>query len=336
MSPDPRSSIQASGDRVVDAPLAIDRVRAAERLLVVGIGGGGDVVGALAVAESARSLGTDAVVGGLTWERRPVDPTPGPRRIDEIVDAVEILHPAVALAGPRTSGWSGSSRFSFAESRMAAFLGEHVVLLDPNPGPAVIADGLATAAAALACDLVVLLDVGGDVLAHGHESGLASPLADALVLAAAPRLSTLGIDVIAAVFGAGCDGELHPDEVAERHQEVAAAGGDLGDLPLSGEHLDRLESAITTVVTEASAMAIRCARGETGEVPIRSGRRTVVLTPDGGRIRCVDPRVAIDSAARLAKLLLDATDLEDGHRRLTDLGIRTELAYERDAAAGLL
>jgi hypothetical protein len=29
----------------------------------------------------------------------------------------------------------------------------------------------------------------------------------------------------------------------------------------------------------------------------------------------------------------DASDLEDAHQRLTALGIRTELAYERDAAA---
>ena len=70
---------------------------------------------------------------------------------------------------------------------MAAFLGEPVVLVDPNPGPAAIAAGLDAAAAQLDCDLVVLLDVGGDVLAHGHEPGLASPLADAIVLAAAPR-----------------------------------------------------------------------------------------------------------------------------------------------------
>ncbi len=186
-SSDPRPPTPASGDRVVDA---VERVRAAQRALIVGIGGGGDVVGALAVAESARALGTAAVVGGLTWERRPIDPTPGPRRLDEVVDPVAILHPAVALAGPGTTGRCGGVSFVFAESRMAAFLGEPVVLLDPNPGPEAIADGLAAAAGALHCDLVVLLDVGGDVLAHGDEAGLASPLADALVLAVGTLAAT--------------------------------------------------------------------------------------------------------------------------------------------------
>lgn len=319
------------GDRVVPgATGAADIVRASGRALVIGIGGGGDVVGALAVAGAARALGTEAVVGGLTWERRPIDPIPGPRRIDELVEPVEILHPAVAIAGPQTRGPGG---FLFAESRMAAFLGGDTVLLDPTPGPAGAADGLATAAGLLGCDLVVLLDVGGDVLAHGDEPGLASPLADAVLLAAAPALRARGVGVLGAVFGAGCDGELLPAEVAARHDEVAAAGGDRGDLPVTPEILDDLERAIGTVVTEASAMAVRCARGATGETTIRGGRRTVLLTPDGGRIRCFDPVTAIGSAARLAAAVLDARDLEDAHDRLTARGIRTELAFERDAAA---
>src|ERR1700712_698745 len=117
-------------------------VAAAQRILVVGIGGGGDVAGALVAAEAARALGTDAVVGGPTWGRRPVDPLPGPRRLDELVDA-QPLNAAIALAGPETTGPGG---FRFAETDMSAFLGEPVVLLDPHPGPAAIAAALDDAA----------------------------------------------------------------------------------------------------------------------------------------------------------------------------------------------
>jgi hypothetical protein len=304
---------------------AEEQVAAAQRTLVVGIGGGGDVVGALAAAEAARALGTDAVVGGLTWERRPVDPIPGPRRLSEITGA-EVLHDAVALAGPDTTGPGG---FHFCEADMAAFLGEPTVLVDPNPGPAAIAAGLNPAAARLDCDLVALLHVGGDVLAHGDEPGLASPLADATVLAAAPRMATPTLGI---VFGTGCDGELTPTEVAQRLAEVAGAGGDLGDLPLPAAALRRVEAALAHVTTEASAMAVRCARGETGRVAIRNGRRTVLLTPAGGRLICFDPLVALRSAARLAAAVADAADLEAAQRTLSDLGVRTELDYEREAA----
>ena len=155
-------------------------IAAAQRVLAVGIGGGGDVVGALVAAQLAAALGTPAVVGGLTWERRPVDPLPGPRRIGELTGA-QTLGEHVALAGPDTTGPGG---FRFAESYMARFLDEPVLLLDPSDGPAAVAAGLADAAGQLGCDLVVLTDVGGDVLAHGHEAGLGSPLADAVCLAA--------------------------------------------------------------------------------------------------------------------------------------------------------
>jgi hypothetical protein len=206
------------------------------------------------------------------------------------------------------------------------------VLVDPNGGPAAIAAGLAEACRELDCDTVVLLDVGGDVLAHGDEPGLGSPLADAVVLAAAPALAAAGVTVLGAVFGSACDGELRPVEVSARLDEVAAAGGSLGDCALDAATLDRLAAAVEAVPTEASAMALRCARGETGDVPIRDGRRTVTLTPAGGRVFFFDCDVAIRSAARLAAAVRDAPDLEYAQRILEGMGVRTELSWERDAA----
>jgi hypothetical protein len=298
-------------------------------MLCVGIGGGGDVVGAIAAAGIAAGAGTPSVLGGLSWERRPIDPLPGARRLDEVT-GVRVIHPAVGLAGPDAAGPGG---FRFAEGRMAELLGTETVLVDPNPGPARIAEGLAAAARELDCDCIVLLDVGGDALAHGDEAGLASPLADALVLAAAPALAASGLTVMGAIFGAGCDGELTPDEVVARIDEVAAAGGHLGDHLPDATTLARLEAAVDAVPTEASAMALRCARGETGLRPIRQGRRSVQLTPAGGRVTFFDPEVAIGSAARLARAVQDAASLEDAQAILEGRGVHTELSYEREAAA---
>src|SRR3954447_12994048 len=93
---------------------------ARRRTLVLGIGGGGDVVGALATAEAARLYhGASPIVGGVAWERQPIDPQPGPRRSDEIEDAVE-LAPGVLLAGPRTR--TRARGVLFGESHMAEFL----------------------------------------------------------------------------------------------------------------------------------------------------------------------------------------------------------------------
>ncbi|MGH2763591.1 MAG: DUF1152 domain-containing protein [Thermoleophilaceae bacterium] len=305
-------------------------LRAARRPLCLGIGGGGDVVGALATAEHCR-LQHDArpVLGGVTWERRPIDPQPGPRSAAEIAGARPI-GPAVLAAGPDTRVRSSGVRF--AESRMAELLGEEVLLVDANEGPATIAAGLGAAAAELGCDLLAAVDVGGDVLAHGHEPGLGSPLCDAVLLAAAVRLEEQGeLPVLGAVFGIGCDGELTPDEVLERLAELEAAGATAGAIRMTEPVAARLEQAADLVPTEASAMAVHAYRGQTGTTAIRAGRRTVDLRPIAAETRFFRPAPAISSAARLAAAVMDAGDLEAANEALHALGVYTELDWERDA-----
>jgi hypothetical protein len=300
----------------------------ARRPLVIGMGGGGDVVGALATAESCRLYhGAAPVVGGVTWERRVIDPRPGPRTMDEI-EGGQRLSDCVVAAGADTR----SGDVVFAEAHMSRFLGEPVLLVDPHPGPEAIAAGIAQAADAVEADLILLIDVGGDALAHGHEPGLASPLCDSLMLAAAARLQASGRDVIAGVFGVGCDGELTVDEVMERVSEVAAAGGLAGVRNMTEPIADRLEAAVQEVPTEASAMAIRCFRGDTGTAEIRRGLRTVALTPLGGLTIYLDPQKTVDSAARLAKAVMNAADMEEANSLLNTLDVRTELDLERESA----
>lgn len=298
----------------------------AQGVLCLGIGGGGDCVGAYAVAEIARALGTPAHAGGITWERRPVDPLPGARRLDELVGA-DPLNAVVALATAATSGPQGAR---FCESHLSEATGERVVLADPNPGPAALGAGLADAARQLGCDLVALVDVGGDALAHGDEAGLASPLADAVCLAAAEHVD--GVATLGVVIGAGCDGELHHSEVLERIAEVAAAGGGRGAVGLEPLLLDRVERAARDVPTEASALALQAARGRTGPVPIRNGRRTVDLSPVAGLAFGFDVAAALGSAARCADAVRGAESLVHANTLLGARGIRTELDYETDLA----
>jgi hypothetical protein len=312
------------------APLDADALLGfAQRPLVVGIGGGGDVVGALATAEAARlHHGARPVVGGVTWERRPIDPLPGPRHVSEIEGGRE-LAPGVLAAGPDTR--VRSSGVLFAESRMAGFLGEETVLVDPNGGPAAVAAGLTAAADTLGADLVVFLDVGGDALAHGDEPGLASPLCDSILLAAAGRMAAAGVATLGGVFGIGCDGELTPAEVDARLAEIAAAGGLAGARGLTEPVATRLEGAIEHVPTEASAMAVRAFRGHTGPTTIRGGRRTLDLTMAAAATVYFDVAAAIASAARLPALVDAATSLDEANGALNAAGIRTELDYERGA-----
>ena len=299
----------------------------ARRPLVIGMGGGGDVVGALATAEACRLYhGADPILGGVTWERRAIDPRPGPRSLAEVTGG-ERLSACVLAAGPETR----AGEVLFAEAHMARFLGERTVLVDPHPGSEAVAEGLAEAAEALGADLLVFLDVGGDALAHGQEGGLTSPLCDSVMLAAATRLQRSGRPVLTGVFGIGCDGELTIDEVLTRVSEVAAAGGLAGLRGLTEPVAARLEEAAREVPTEASALAIRCFRGETGTAMIRRGLRPVRLSPVGALTVYLDPSATVESAGRLARAVMDASGLEEANEVLHALGVRTELDLEREA-----
>ena len=315
------------------APDAEALLRASRRPLVIGIGGGGDVVGALATAEAMRIYdGADPLVGGITWERRPIDPVPGPRRADEITGAWE-LAPGVMLAGP--SAGVADRDVRFGEAGMAALLGRPTVLIDINPGARAVADSLARAVRSLERDLIVFIDVGGDVLAQGDEPGLRSPLCDALMLAAAAYMVAAGEPVLLGVFGAGCDSELTSDEVLERISRVAEAGGLCAVRGLTEPVARRLEESLALVGTEASAQAVRAFRGVRGPVTIRGGARSFELTSLAAQTFFLDVDVTVAAAGRLARAVAGAGDLEAANDALHELGVRTELDLERDAAGSV-
>jgi hypothetical protein len=306
-------------------------LRASRRPLVIGMGGGGDVVGALASAELQRLYdGSDPLVGGISWERRPIDPVPGPRRADEI-EGGELLAAGILLAGPNTR--ARGREMYFAESRMAAFLDRPTVLVTIEDGPGAVADGLASAIEQLERDLLLLVDVGGDVLANGHEPGLRSPLCDAVLLAVASRLASAGTPVLLGVFGIGCDAELTPDEVLSRLAEVAAAGGLAGARGLTEAVAERLERCIELVPTEASAQAVRAFRGARGPVTIRDGARTLELSTVAALTFYLDVEVTYQVAGRLGRAVAGASSLEEANAALRGLGVYTELDLELDAAA---
>lgn len=293
------------------------------------MGGGGDIVGALATAELCRHYdASDPVLGGIAWERRPIDPIPGPRSVEEIEHAEEVA-PGILLASGAT--WVRERHIRFAESRMAEFLGEKTVLITLEDGPGAIASGLAHAVGRLDCDLIVFIDVGGDVLAQGDEAGLRSPLGDAIMLAAAARLGRLGHPVLGGVFGLGCDGELTPAEVLTALSELAAFGGLSGARGLTDAVAQRLQRAVELVPTEASAHAVEAFRSSAQVASIRGGARSFERTALASVTFYFDAAVAYERLGRLAQAVDGASSVDEANEALHALGVRTELDLEREA-----
>jgi hypothetical protein len=303
-----------------------DLIRSSSRGLVIGVGGGGDVVGALATGRFLEFCGLQFVLGGLSWERLVFDPVPGPRKLSETRN-VRALHEFAWLANARSQTSTG---VPFAETKMAAVLGQEVLLLDINGGVRGLVDGLLVAMKELNTDLLVGLDVGGDSLAQGHEPGLRSPLADSIVLAAIAELENRGQRTMWGVFGYGSDGELTVDEIEEALSKLAAAGGLLGAWSLTPKIAAELEEVIKTVPTEASAIPMRCFRGAWGDAKIRGGQRQVKLTPLTALTFFMSTAKLYATLARPAQAVIRSASLDEANDALHAIGIRTELDYERE------
>ncbi|MCI0481279.1 MAG: DUF1152 domain-containing protein, partial [Candidatus Dadabacteria bacterium] len=150
------------------------------KAMLIGVGGGGDIVGTIPTADLLGMFGIECVFGGLSWERSVIDPMPGPRKFDEVRNARR-LNDVVWFANEDTVTSTG---VRFAESGVAEVLGKETLLIDIHPGPAAVAEGILHAAGELGADLIIGIDVGGDLLALGNEPGLMSPLADSIMTAA--------------------------------------------------------------------------------------------------------------------------------------------------------
>ena len=302
-----------------------DIIRASKHALIIGVGGGGDVVGALAASRFLEFCGLRFALGGLSWERNVYDPIPGPRKLSETKN-VRALHEFAWLANPESETSTG---VPYAESKMAAVIKQEVLLVDINGGVQGVVDGLEAAMTELNTDLLVGLDVGGDSLAQGHEPGLRSPLADSIMLAAFAELEKRGHRTMWGVFGYGSDGELTVDEIELALSKLAAASGLLGAWSLTPKIAAELEEVIKTVPTEASAIPVKCFRGAWGSNDIRRGDRQVKLTPLTALTFFMSTTKLFDTLARPAQAVRHSSSLDQANDALHAIGIRTELDYER-------
>ena len=261
-----------------------------------------------------RRRAPQPVVGGVTWERRPIDPRArAARRVRDRGRA-----PARARRHGRRARHA-RARQRRAVRRVAD--GRAARRGDRARGRARSARADARrrhrgAAAELGADLVVFLDVGGDALAHGDEPGLASPLCDALLLAAAARVraSARRCPVLGAVFGVGLRRRADTRRGARAHR-----GGGRGGRPRGRARAHRRASPRGWRRRSRPCPRRRAPRRSAASAA-RSAPATIRRGPPDGRAVAVgaltfyfDPRAALGSAARLAAAVRDARDLEHGN-----------------------
>ena len=289
----------------------------------MGAGGGGDAVGALL---ARRALGdTDhrpPLVTTCAWERLRIDPVPGPRaRADFAGLGLVGDEPCEVLPGSDTVPPGRS-----VLPRLAETSGARIFLHDFEGGAVGLANQLRRLSQALGVDRLVVLDVGGDVVARGSELGLRSPLADSLTVAAA--LGT-GISTTVAVLGPGADAEVPEADVLDLLESVGAKS--VGHV--TPDDVRILTPILSWHPTEATALVAAGAKGIRGSVAMRRGRDPVPVTDQTSHVWVVfDPTYA---SFPLADFLHRTTSLSEAENAMRAVSVN-EIDFERTVAAETL
>jgi len=285
------------------------------RILFVAAGGGGDAVGILLARRIlAPHDAGPALISTCAWERLRVDPVPGPRSLSGFTGLGFVDgEPAEVLPSCDTTP-PGRSMLP----RLAAEADARIFLHDFEHGAQGLAQRLRFLASALSVARLVVVDVGGDVLATGKEPGLLSPLADSLTLAAALQTE---VPTSLAVIGPGSDAELPEDEVRRRLDRLGATVAGTID-PAS---VDELRGILAWHPTEASALVAASALGEQGAVEMRRGLQLVPLTSHTAEAWLLThPRI---HDFPLAHAVQHSTTMRDARQTMASLAV-DEIAYE--------
>lgn len=287
------------------------------KALVFGIGGGGDIVSTLPVAGFLGHFGFKVYHGSIVWDRIVVDPKPGPRSLEEL-EGIEVVNDTVGIANENTRTSDGIEPNI---ARAAKHLGR-IVALDITKGVKRLARGIRDFTEKEGIGIVIGVDAGGDAISVGFESGVRSPLADAISVAALKQ-----IDGLIAVTGFGSDGELRVEELLLNISQIIANGGFLGCTSMSRRDYIRMKEIVKDVTTEASMLPLLAYEGYFGLKKLRKGR-TAIVTPLSTLIFYFKAK-SVFEINDAAKIVESASDFEEANILLNREGILTEYDFER-------
>ena len=300
-------------------------------VLVVGAGGGGDIVTASVFGYKLRRLGFEAYIAAPPWERMVVDPVPGPIALDEVYGYLESGENYKVIDGSSYALRNGN-RVVFQAANVSAALGEPIYIYSLSNGVVGASRGLLEICDRLDIDLVVAVDVGGDILALGDEDELWSPLADQVTLAS---LNTIwrdrGIDVVLAVAAPGADGELDKEYVLGRVNEVSRLGGYIGAMGFDKSDIPIFRRILSKAVSEAGQVILDALEGYVGWKVIRKGTRRVYVDVVSTLVFLMDANTVFNMSP-MAQKLVSTSSIDEANEILIGMGVPTEYELEIEAS----
>ena len=294
-----------------------------KKALLIGIGGGADIIVTIPTKLHLESFGIKCILGGLPWERYSIDPFPGPRPFDQIVNVTNI-NDSFCWANEKTQTEDG---LLFSESKVSKVLKEKILLVNIFNSSSKIAKDLKEFCKKNKIDLIVGVDVGGDVMAKGDEPGLSSPLADSIMLSALKKVET-SVDTKIAVLGYGSDGELEPSELNNSLSIISKKKGLIGMLGINADSQRIMKKLIAKIETDASRIPTLAFSGTYGLSKIRRGRIEIDIHPFSQITVYIKTNVIFKDISLSAKLIHNSSNIWESNNILLKNGFKTELDFE--------
>ncbi|MCI5064581.1 DUF1152 domain-containing protein [bacterium] len=222
-------------------------LEAGNTVLIATTGGGGDPKSVFDFAESLMKRGINIVFSGISLKRRAETTRVGCIPISEYRESdsltpievvpgsdgqLGIIHPFTTRVGPEEGApeiegivlehlqhRADAYRETYPELQVTG------LVADFSRGPEAITKGFLAARDHFRIDRMIFMDVGGDVVANGHETALESEVLDTYALWAAKEIGRAhgGADLI--ISGLGGDGEISLMEIARQLERIAADDG---------------------------------------------------------------------------------------------------------------
>ncbi|MDA9763884.1 MAG: DUF1152 domain-containing protein [Opitutales bacterium] len=281
-------------------PSLIEAALGKKSALILGIGGGGDVIQGIPVARLLKQLGLEKVyLGGVacSWwtpDGNPLSETWGTAVMGPTLYNVQDLSPAESLEAQIVEVSSESTLEGRVpcESALAETLpGDVIFVAGLTGGSQGLADSLKALVEREGIDLVVGVDIGSDTFYDGKNAMPAkTSLVDFISMGA---ILELDIPIFYGVAGYGADGEMPLEELDERVQRVMAAGGYVGAHGLTQGDVAAMEEACELYGDPVEPISWRAAKGDHGWKNVWTHGpwgTAVKVTPLAGVMLFFDPK----------------------------------------------
>lgn len=288
--------------------------------MIMGVGGGGDVILTIPLANYLELLGVEKiVVGGVSsqwWNPE------GGSRVDNFVIGPKVYDVTklenAELWAPLVAGVNPKSRYDIyrpAEAAVSKAVPWDVFIGGLSQGVVGLRDSLNQLIAEWNIDLFIGADIGAHSFHDGQETS--PPFTTLVSLMSLSAMIQLDCPVVFGFAGYTCDAEMEIEELDERVGRIMRAGGYLGAYGLTQKDVRDYLAACEAFPDPIEPFVAHAARGDFGlkRIPVMApwGRRAYI-TPLSSIYMFLDPQIMVNEVSTGVEALKETRSMAEAER----------------------